>query len=225
VSLPLLVSGSYQKNYVAHRLAGTQTRQLCHFVGILAAVFEPQSWGVSSQRFTIVSSRKIEVVDYDTDWPHSFESEKLALEKALYDTEVKIEHIGSTSIPNLAAKPIIDILIEIDKVERLDVKADRFCNLGYEVKGENGIPGRRYYQKGGNNRTHHIHAFQSGSFGLLRHRAFKEYLQAHPLIAREYASIKKQAALSCNKDTERYISMKNDFIVKHEKLALDWYGS
>ena len=109
-----------------------------------------------------MSSRKIEVVDYDTDWPHSFESEKLALEKALYDTAVKIEHIASSSIPNLAAKPIIDILIEIDKVERLDVKADIFCNLGYEVKGENGIPGRRYYQKGGNNRTHHIHAFQSG---------------------------------------------------------------
>ncbi|MFC4700622.1 GrpB family protein [Glaciecola siphonariae] len=168
-----------------------------------------------------MSIRKIEVVDYDSDWVRRFYSEKLALEAVLDDVVVKIEHIGSTSIPGLAAKPIIDILIETHKLERLDSKADSFLHLGYKVKGEHGISGRRYYQKGDDNRTHHIHAFQSGSLGLLRHRAFKKYLLAHPNIAKEYADIKRQAAYNCNNDTERYVSMKNEFIVKHEKLAVD----
>ncbi len=171
-----------------------------------------------------MSNRKIEVLDYDKNWPAVFETEKALLLGIIRNLTIKIEHIGSTSVPNLAAKPIIDILVEVSDLNQLDTKDDDFRHLNYAVKGENGIAGRRYYQKGGDNRTHHIHAFQSGSPALCRHRAFKDYLIAHPDIADSYALIKKEAALSCQHDNELYMSLKNDFILKHEKLAVRWYG-
>ncbi|WP_026375213.1 GrpB family protein [Aestuariibacter salexigens] len=171
-----------------------------------------------------MENRKIEVLDYDRTWQNNFLAEKEILFSILKGLVVRIEHIGSTAIPGLPAKPIIDILIEMDRIEVLDSMAGDFRKCGYAVKGENGIPGRRYYQKGSNVRTHHVHAFQSGSHNLIRHMAFKEYLTAHPDIARNYAVIKKQAALDCDDDNKLYMSLKNDFITKHEPIAIEWYG-
>jgi GrpB-like predicted nucleotidyltransferase (UPF0157 family) len=172
-----------------------------------------------------VDKRTIEVLDYNDNWPAMFEREKRELLSVIGDLAISIEHIGSTSVPGLAAKPIIDILIEVGCVNELDPKAAAFTRLGYEVKGENGIKGRRYYQKGGNQRSHHIHAFQSNSLDLFRHRAFKQYLIKHPALAEEYAAIKQTAARYCDHDNERYISLKNHFILEHEKRAIEWYSN
>ncbi|MCW8880223.1 MAG: GrpB family protein [Kangiellaceae bacterium] len=94
--------------------------------------------------------------------------------------------------------------------------------VGYLVKGENGIPGRRYFQKGGTQRTHHIHTFQTGDSNLIRHRAFKGYLIAHPEIINEYAKLKIDAARKCQNNSQIYMALKNDFIEEHEKLAIAW---
>ncbi|NTS78473.1 GrpB family protein [Catenovulum sp. SM1970] len=171
-----------------------------------------------------MNNRVIELVDYDSSWQKKFEHEKLLLIKAIGANAVNIEHIGSTSIVCLAAKPVIDILIEVSSLTELDFANEKLEGFGYEALGENGIPGRRYFQKGGNQRTHHVHAFLSGDKNLIRHRAFKEYLIAHSEIAKRYGDIKKHAAFCCNDDIERYMSMKNGFIEKYEPLALDWYG-
>lgn len=172
---------------------------------------------------SIVSHRIIEIIEYDPEWAIKFELEKELLLAAIGDTALNIEHIGSTSISGMVAKPVIDILIEVSNLKSLDSKGKKLEALGYEVKGEYGIEGRRYFQKGGNQRTHHVHAFNTGDKNLVRHRAFKEYLIAHQSIIKEYGEIKKNAARRCQNDIVLYMTMKNDFIQKHEQLAVDWY--
>jgi GrpB-like predicted nucleotidyltransferase (UPF0157 family) len=107
----------------------------------------------------------------------------------------------------------------------LEISSKKIQALGYIVKGENGITGRRYFQKGGNQRSHHVHAFKTGDLNLIRHRAFKEYLIAHPMIAIEYGDIKKNSALNCENDINIYMEHKNNFIQKHEKIAVVWFNS
>lgn len=172
-----------------------------------------------------LSNRVIEVVDYDLSWNNIYETEKSALIKAIGGSVVKIDHIGSTSVIGLAAKPIIDILIEVSNLEELDTAHKKISALGYTIKGENGISGRRYFQKGGNQRSHHVHAFQSCDLHLHRHRVFKKYLIAHPVIASEYGSIKKEAISKSDNNINVYMALKNDFIQKHEKLALEWFSN
>jgi GrpB-like predicted nucleotidyltransferase (UPF0157 family) len=107
-------------------------------------------------------------------------------------SENKIHHVGSTAVPGLAAKPIIDILIEVTGLEALDALHEDMKVIGYKPKGEFGIPGRRYYQKGGKQRTHQIHAFVTGDFNVTRHIAFRDYLRANSDVAREYGEVKKR---------------------------------
>ena len=168
-----------------------------------------------------MGNRKIEVVEYDCQWALHFEAEKVLLQSILPEGMIRIDHIGSTSVPGLMAKPIIDIMIEVTDITLLDNKEPEFVKLGYQARGENGIAGRRYFQKGGDQRTHHIHAFQQGSEHLLRHRAFKHYLTNNPLVAKQYAKVKMQAAQNCHHDNERYMSLKDPFIEVHEKLAIE----
>lgn len=167
--------------------------------------------------------RRIEIVPYDPIWPRLFSEERELLLSRLPTPIAGVHHIGSTSVQGLDAKPIIDILIEVADVQELDQYSQCFESLGYECKGEFGISGRRYYQKGGDNRTHQIHAFGTASENIVRHIAFREYLAAHPAVARVYGALKKEVAVSCNNDIGLYCDGKEDFIVKHEKLALKWW--
>ncbi|QYJ84043.1 GrpB family protein [Shewanella aegiceratis] len=169
-------------------------------------------------------SRIIEVLDYQGLWPRVFEAEKALLQSVLGDGVITIEHIGSTSVPGLAAKPIIDILAEVERLDVLDAKSSELATLGYRARGEHGIAGRRYFQKGAAQRSHHLHVFQSGSTQLTCHRAFRDYLIAHPDKAREYAELKRIAALSCHHDSEAYKAAKEEFIQETLALALCWYG-
>ena len=172
-----------------------------------------------------LSHRVINVVDYDPNWIQVFDVEKILLANAIGNNAVKIEHIGSTAVKGLPAKPVIDILIEVTSLIGLDALNMNIEALNYLVKGENGISGRRYFQKGGYQRTHHIHAFQTGDLNLIRHRAFKEYLIAHPVVASKYGKIKRDAILKCGNNMNVYMALKNEFILRHEKLALVWFGN
>ena len=168
--------------------------------------------------------RIIKVINYQHSWMNDFELEKKLITDAIPEEILFIHHIGSTSVAGLAAKPIIDILIEIKNVVDIDKYNSQFEKIGYECKGEFGIPGRRYFQKGGDNRTHHIHAFNSGSQGAKRHLAFRDYLIAHKQVAKEYEALKFQALKECNNDSSIYCNIKNNFIVYHEKQALKWWN-
>lgn len=167
----------------------------------------------------------ITVVKHNPNWVNEFKSESKKLQDLLGDIISHIHHIGSTAVPNLMAKPIIDIMLDIRDLDRLDTKSAGMKNLGYEVVGEGGITGRRYFRKGGDNRTHQIHAFKSGDPNLIRHLVFRDYLKAHKKIAEEYGKLKLSIALRCNNDIEQYCDEKDDFVKYHEAKALKWYRS
>lgn len=170
-----------------------------------------------------MTTRVLEVVDYDPAWVTLFADEQKQLAKVLAETALDIYHIGSTSVPGLAAKPVIDILVAVSGLDALDDKNQLMLSLGYMVKGENGIAGRRYFQKGGNARSHHLHAFKKGDEALTRHLAFRDYLVAHPNIAQQYGELKLALIRAGRDSSEPYMQGKNDFIQHHERLALNWY--
>jgi len=165
---------------------------------------------------------KIEIVPYNPTWPSLFEQEKRQLIESLGKVIEHIHHIGSTAVEGLSAKPVIDIIIEASSLKALDDNAPIFKHHGYEVMGEFGIVGRRYYRKGDDNRTHQIHAFVTGDQNVHRHIAFRDYLRAHPSIRLEYQQLKIDTASRCNNDIEIYCDGKNDFIKHYETRALEW---
>jgi len=95
-------------------------------------------------------------------------------------------------------------------------------DIGYEPKGENGLPGRRFFQKGGDSRTHHIHFYEIGNTEIERHLAFRNYLRTHPDAVKKYGSLKKELAQRFPNDIEAYISGKEHLVLKIEKQAMDW---
>lgn len=148
--------------------------------------------------------RILTVVDYDEMWPTLFENERTLLQMTLGKVISRIHHIGSTSVPGLSAKPVIDILIEVANLEELDSLNQAMEGVGYTVRGENGILNRRYFTKGGNQRSHHIHAFTTGDAQIIKHLAFRDYLIKHNDVAIQYALMKKSAMLLCENDSHRY---------------------
>ena len=140
------------------------------------------------------------------------------------DNLVDIEHIGSTAVPGLKSKPIIDILVAVKSLSLADEKQNEFEKLGYEYLGEFGIKGRRYLRKGGDERTHQIHVFRfKDEHNLIRHLAVRDYLRAHPLVAKRYGELKAKLALEHPYDIDGYGDGKEAFMKESEKAALAWY--
>ncbi|RJO60590.1 MAG: GrpB family protein [Dehalococcoidia bacterium] len=167
--------------------------------------------------------RKVEVVPYDPAWPRSFEAETKLLADILGAELVSIHHIGSTSVPGLQAKPIIDMLAEVCNIEALDGLNERMTSVGYTPMGEYGIAGRRYFFKGSlDSHTYHLHAFAEGHPEVARHLLFRDYLRSHPQEARRYASLKESLATKFPGDTEAYAQGKDAFIKEIDRKAAAW---
>ena len=169
--------------------------------------------------------RDMRVVDYDSDWPAACVSEIALLRSVLGDLIVRAHHIGSTAVPGLAAKPVIDVCVEVSDLGRLDGYDDAMRALGYEPRGEFGIPGRRYYPKGGEARTHHVHAYAVGDPHVEAHLAFRDYLRAHPGIAIDYARTKREGAAKHRHDPDGYCAFKDRFVAGTVADALAWARS
>ncbi len=156
-------------------------------------------------------------------WAGEFRAEAERLTAALGDEVVAVHHVGSTAIPGISAKPIIDILLEVRKVERLDGLGPEMSGLGYEAKGEFGLPGRRFFVKhAGELRTHQIHAYTTGNPELERHLAFRDYMISHPEDAEAYGRLKEELARRFSTDIEGYMDGKDAFIKEMERRALAW---
>ena len=165
--------------------------------------------------------RAIVVVPYDEKWPEAFSDERSLIKEMLGDVAVTIYHIGSTAVPGLSAKPVIDILLEVSTIDELDKCQTAMSNSGYVGRGENDIPGRRYFIKGGNRRSHQVHAFSTGHEQIERHLAFRDYLRKNSDSAGAYAEIKRAAARVCHNDPQGYSALKAKFIEHHLQLALN----
>ena len=176
----------------------------------------------SEPRYT--PGRLIVLAPHSAAWASAFEREASAILNALSDLPIELHHIGSTAIPGIVAKPVIDMLGVVPRVEALDERAHRLAALGYEACGEFGIPGRRYFRKDARDgaRTHQLHAFAGGSAEIRRHLDFRDYLRAFPGEAAAYAALKQDLARRCGGDLKAYSDGKTEFIGAVQRRATAW---
>ncbi len=163
----------------------------------------------------------IVVVGYDPSWPSTFESEATRLREALDGVLLEIHHVGSTAVPDLPAKPVIDMLAVVRDHEELDTRNPQMRSLGYTPRGEFHIPGRRYFTRGADEaRTHHLHAYVDGHHRIHDHLLFRDYLRAHAAEAAAYAALKQRLTLDAHHDIEAYCAGKEGLI--RELIAKAW---
>lgn len=163
-------------------------------------------------------------VPHDPAWASAFFEARGTIANVLGKDALGIHHVGSTAIPDILAKPVIDILIEATSLDALDRAHAAFGRAGFIAKGENDIEGRRYFIKDDEQgvRSHHIHAFAKGSHHIERHLAFRNYLLAHTKTARAYSQVKERI-LGDWHGIDDYIARKASFLVETERAALQWY--
>ena len=168
-------------------------------------------------------ARKIEVVDYCPEWKEKFWQEAAKIQEILGENCITVYHIGSTSVKGLRAKPIIDLMPVVKELEAVDLHNKEFEALGYECKGEYGILGRRFFMKGGDLRTHHVHIFAEESRKEIeRHLAVRDYLRTHKKDAEAYAALKTELAEKFTYDNDGYCDGKDSFVKDLERKALEW---
>ncbi len=166
----------------------------------------------------------ITVADYNAEWPEMFRLEAAKVMGILGGNALRIFHIGSTAVPGLRAKPIIDIMPVVRSISQVDSCTAAFRAAGYEVMGEFGMPGRRYMRKGGDDRTHQIHTFQyDNTIDILRHLAVRDYLRCHEGARTAYGEVKAALAKQYPADIVAYSDGKDSFAKQLEQDALQWY--
>lgn len=165
---------------------------------------------------------KVRLSDYNPEWIRLYQQEAEFLSAIFKDEVVRFEHFGSTSVPGLKAKPVIDMMCIVKDIATIDSYNDRMALLGYDVAGDWGIPGRRLFRKGGEARTHHIHCYQVDHPQIERHLIFRDYLRAHPQEAAKYSQFKQELA-DRFEDTSQYSPAKKLFVSTMEQQALSWY--
>ena len=153
----------------------------------------------------------IEMVDYDPEWPHLYQKEQAILAKAFSPLHPHIEHIGSTAVPGLCAKPIIDIMVGLPVLEGADRYGPLVRPLGY-VHVEQEDEGRRVFFRKGMPRTHHLHIVAFGGEDWHSHLAFRELLRNDPDLRGRYADLKRRSAKMHREDREAYVRSKQGFI-------------
>lgn len=169
-------------------------------------------------------SQHITVIEHNPLWIKKYEEESSLIKSILTNNCIAIYHIGSTSVKDLAAKPIIDIMVVVRSLEKVDDAAKNFLKIGYEYLGEFGMTGRRYLRKGGDERTHQIHIFQADDWNNIgRHLAFRDYMRTHEKEREEYAKIKIELAKKFPYDIDGYCDGKENFVREIEELALSQF--
>ena len=168
--------------------------------------------------------KRVEVVPHNPGWRDAFGAEAERVAAALGENVVAVHHIGSTAIPNIYAKPVIDLLVEVGDISEVDGRSAAMESLGYEVMGEYGLPGRRYFRKDDREgvRTHHVHVFEAGSAEAERHLAFRDYMVAHPEEAQSYSELKRKLAKEHPQNIDGYMDGKDSFIKEMDRRAARW---
>ena len=161
---------------------------------------------------------------YNLEWPRMAQAHVDRLQ-VLGSNLVTVHHIGSTSVPGLVAKPIIDLIPVVRDIAELDRQQELVEALGYVWMGEFGIPTRRYCRLDDESGTRisQLHIFETGSPHIDRHLAFRDYLRAHPSFAVEYAAEKHRARALHPDNSHDYTDEKSAWVVAHEAEALAWY--
>ena len=167
--------------------------------------------------------KRVQVVVYDPNWITKFREEAKLILTILGDELLEMHHIGSTAIPGIFAKPVIDILPVVRSIENVNGYNPQFVEVGYEPRGEYGLPGRRYFSKDeGEEGKYHIHMYQIGNPEIERHLAFRDYMMSHPKEALAYSNLKVRLTQEFPSDIDAYMDGKDSFVKERERRALVW---
>lgn len=161
----------------------------------------------------------VRLLPHNEAWHQLFEEERARLLGVIGENVTAIEHIGSTSVCGISAKPILDIAIAINDKSSGEKCAAPLEEIGYEYRGENGIEGRFYFVKG-EPRTHHLHLLLSDSVELRNHLFFRDYLLQNPAVAEEYDKLKNEMAKKFPENRNAYLEGKADFVEKILKRSV-----
>jgi GrpB-like predicted nucleotidyltransferase (UPF0157 family) len=165
----------------------------------------------------------LRIVDYDPAWPDLSEEELRGVKEALADVAVRLEHVGSTAVPGLAAKPILDLQLSVAAIEPRARYVEPLERLGYLSVPSPDSPGYHLFAKPPERpRTHHLHVCESGSEHELRHLAVRDFLRADGDEAARYAALKRRVAGRHPQDRLAYMEGKDEYVAALEGRAAEW---
>jgi GrpB-like predicted nucleotidyltransferase (UPF0157 family) len=168
----------------------------------------------------------VRIVDYDPEWPALADTELRRIEEALGEAAVRLEHVGSTAVPGLAAKPILDLQLSADAIEPRERYVEPLARIGYLFVPAPESPGYHLFAKPPERpRTHHLHVCETDSVHEMRHLAVRDFLRARAGEAREYAALKRHLVARHPHDRLAYIEGKDDYVTALQERALAWARS
>lgn len=157
--------------------------------------------------------KRVEVVPYDPEWPRVFEQVRAYAWPAIADLALAIEHVGSTAVPGLPAKPVVDACIVVASRDLVPACVERLAEIGYAHRGDLGVPDREAFRAPDGLPRHHLYLSPRGSLSLRNHLGVRDHLRAHPGAAREYGELKLALARRHPTDMEGYLGGKTEFLL------------
>jgi GrpB-like predicted nucleotidyltransferase (UPF0157 family) len=161
---------------------------------------------------TSIPRRPLVVTEYDPAWPELFERTAEPIRSAFAELGAAIEHVGSTAVPGLAAKPVIDLDVVVPRAANVPEAIELLRALGYVYQGNKGIAGREAFLWPRGARPHHVYVVVAGSDPHVSHLRFRDHLRRHPEAAREYAALKRTLAARYAADAAGYTEAKTEFV-------------
>jgi GrpB-like predicted nucleotidyltransferase (UPF0157 family) len=165
----------------------------------------------------------VRLLEYDARWPGLFAAEEQRIRACCGALPLKLEHIGSTSVPGLCAKPVLDILAGRPRDAAISEYVTALGHAGYVHRGERGVPGREFFRRG-DPRAYHVHLVKEGGPLWREYLAFRDYLRAHDQAARRFANVKRGLAARFSTDREAYITAKSPHVEKILRRAGALHG-
>lgn len=168
-----------------------------------------------------MKTKHVVVVPYDEKWEQDFKDIAFELREALGTLVLEVEHVGSTSVKGLSAKPIIDIDVVIQDDSVFGEVVSALAKIGYQHEGNLGIEGREAFRYDGKEhlRKHHLYVCSKNSMELHRHLVFRDYLRTHPDAVKKYGKIKEEAAKRFPDSIDQYIAYKSAYIEEVYRLC------
>ncbi len=198
------------------------------FVASQALVFEAnESWSVRAsvpivalcaegtfELWAVAVTKELEVVTYDPAWPDSFARIRDALEPVVGDVALRIDHVGSTAVPDLDAKPIIDLDVVVAHEDSVSAVVTRLADAGYRWRGDLGVPGREVFDAPADSPlpTHHLYLVVEGNRAHLNHLLLRDELRNDPQLRHDYAALKRRNAELARGNMDIYIAAKANFV-------------
>ena len=166
-----------------------------------------------------MSADPVVIVPHDPTWPAQFLALQRRIVGALGPLALAIEHVGSTAVPGLAAKPVIDLDVIVRSPADIPAAIDALATLGYTAQGEKGVPGREAFRWPAGEARHHVYVCPQGTHALEDHLLFRDYLRAHPEVAQEYGRLKQAYAAQHGSNRDAYSVAKAAFIDRVTEIA------